>query len=190
MIRQGQEVTIRFRDGGLSLLEMAVAVSLLTVIVLSSMESLLNSLKLADDTDLSRIARQAAHNELERLRAVDFALVAQDANGRTFAVAELPPLSTNADHGVVTVFLDEDDLSSPVMPTGVLGFASGDDEGEATNFDLDGDGDGTETLTNTSRYRVLPVSISITWENGQGQAATYTLNAVLSPRTDFTRTQG
>ncbi len=166
----------RPRNDGTTLLELAAALAVFTTLVLVAVQSLLHSRRLSFESELYRIARQAAHNELERLKSLPFPELARAANGHEFSVNDLPARSGEAAAiGTVRVFLDEDDSDSPAF--------------SGAGFDLDGSGTRDDTLTVDSRYRVLPVRIDVLWESS-GVVNRYRLDAVVSSRNDFMRMEG
>ncbi|MBI4582471.1 MAG: hypothetical protein HY717_00360 [Planctomycetes bacterium] len=164
------------RQAGFNLLEATVALGILALVVVHIAGSLIDCQKLAQDAESMRLAYEAAHNELEQLRALPFGTVAGTASGRQFVVSSLKPrLGSDPNHGKVQVYLNEG-ASDNVART-----ASG------TGFDFDGNGVSNDVLAADSRYRVLPVSIEITWDSPLNGTGTYRLNAVLSSKKDFLR---
>ena len=169
----------RSRQQGAYLVEMALTLALLGLLVLAAAGTLLSSRKLAEDSELDRLAREAAHNELERLRSLPFPDVATSAQGRAFVVDALPPrVGGDPNHCRVTVHLDEDDANNPALQVGAGG------------VDLDGNGSASDSLAVTSRYRVIPVTIDVTWDSPSGQQHNFELNAVVTSNSDFLRLKG
>ncbi len=167
------------RQAGFNLLEVTVALGILALVVVHIAGSLIDCQKLAQDAESTRLAYEAAHNELEQLRALPFGTVASAASGRQFVVSELKPRQgPDPNHGKVQVYLNEG-ASDSIART-----AAG------TGFDLDGNGVKNDVLATDSKYRVLPVSIEITWDSPVNGTGTYRLNAVLSSKKDFLRRKG
>jgi len=176
-IRLGRAVRLPCGEAGFHLFELAISLALFALIVLNAVGTLLGSNALARETEMQRIAREAAENQIELLRATPFPAVAAAAQGRVFSVPDLHDTSGSTNQGKVTVFLSEGDPDSPAQPSSRSG------------FDLDGNGITNDVLAVTDKYRVLPIRVEVTWNSGSGPQ-TYEVDAILTSADDFLRQDG
>lgn len=163
------------RQRGLSLLELVLALGALVIVSLSTMLQLLSSQNLAHESDLRRVARQAAESEIERLQGMRFREIAPSLVNRTFAVDGLRPRADGQPHGRVIMFLDEGDPDNPARRPGTQG------------VDLNGNLTIDDVHTPGTRLRLLPIMVEIVYPSHRRPAdlVTFRLTTVLAPRAFF-----
>lgn len=167
------------RQAGLTLIEVVCATGVLVLVSLGSMMQLLTSQTLTQDTELRRVALEAAENEIERIHALPFDEVASQG-GRTFTVAGLGSRASGADHGAVAVFVDPDDADNPALPTSPVN-ANG-DLGTAAKDILTACLHRPDDATDT---RAVPVVVTVTYPSRSGGEATVRITTVITPSTFF-----
>lgn len=202
---------LRSRRQGLTLIEIAVSLSIFTLIVVPVFLLLISSRRTVAESRHAATARMAIEHQLERMRAianvdpsataVDFEdLAALLVGNPTFQVPGLPSWEGGPQQGVVYVCLDEtksfftNDLALPHDDYFALpGWDQVPYPASQLNLDASFSGS-TPTLSalgTSSRYRVLPVRVEVFW----GQRATdptwhlpkIAVNAVIAPKTRFRR---
>jgi type II secretory pathway pseudopilin PulG len=141
------------RTRGLSLLEVAVAVSVMSVAFMGLFTSLASSSALSAASSEDVLALQCAQNQLEAMKATPFGNVFAyyyAPAGKVFPVSGLGPHAS----GRVT-FLSEQSYGAIT--------------GKPVDLDFDGSTVGT---TPTASYAYFPVQVTITWRSRSNRAAT------------------
>ncbi len=177
---------------GLTLIEVAVTLGLVTLIILPVFGLLLTSRRSAGESRHYVVARAAAESRIEQLRAqgnagdAEFAGLAQGILAApTFVVPGLPPTVNGAPHGRVIVCLDE----TRQFFSGADGAHYGAAPWDAVPYpafgvDLDASG-GANVVPAGGAYRVLPIRVEIHW--GREATPKVWLDAVIAPRSGFVR---
>lgn len=174
------------RTRGFTLLEVAFSAGLVLLILVPVFAALVGSNRTVASSRLQKIAVMAAQARLERLRSealtdfVTFPALYDEAldttppftsTERQFFVAGLPPRPNGEPHGLVTLFMDEDDAANP--------FGS---------LDLNGDGDTADDMTTTDfRFRVVPVRVEVRWGANNQQGGSVVINSVITQNNNFNR---
>jgi len=160
------------KSAGLSLLEVAFAITLMTVGLLGAMAATVRSISLNEDVRLESLALAAAHSNIEQLRGHDVAEVFTRFNatttddptgvspGNTFSVAGLDAASD----GVEGAILFPTRSSAPAILT-ELPDSDGDFGGLALDLDLNG---ATNDADVTADFKVLPVLVRVRWRGRTG----------------------
>ena len=141
------------RSRGLTLLEVAVAVSVMSVAFMSLFASLTSSSALSAASSEDVLALQCAQNQLETMKTTPFASVFSTyyaPAGKTFAVSGLGPHAS----GKITFLAEQ---------------SYGTISGKAVDLDFDGSTAGT---TPNASYAYFPVQVTITWRSRSNRAAT------------------
>lgn len=202
---------LRSRRQALTLIEIAISLSLFTLIVVPVVLLLISSRRSVAESRHHATARLAIEHQLERMRAiamvdpsatsVDFEdLAALLVANPTFQVPGLPAWEGGAQQGVVYVCLDEtksfftNDLPLPHDDYFALpGWDQVPYPASQLNLDASFSGS-TPTFTaldTSSRYRVLPVRVEVFWGGRQTDPTWHLpkigVNAVIAPKTRFRR---
>lgn len=182
---------------GMTLLEVAICVSLLTLIIVPVFGVLLQSRQTTAESRHFALARSAIQSQIEQYKGIanqgetPFGSLAQTINAAsTFVVPGLPRRAGGAPHGVVRVCLDENKQYFNATDAAYFGSAPFNQiDYPAYHQNLNGDDDSTtyETLSATppTTYRVLPLRLEVYW--GQETTPKIAVHAVIAPRSDFIR---
>lgn len=182
-------VGVRARQGGFSLIEVAILALLLLVAVGGLSGAVLSSLKLARTTEESTQADEAVRALAARMQSTEFGLifrcynasVADDllgvpAPGAAFDVPGLTPRFDDPDGRVGRIVFPSVDLGLgvEVLREDVIDARLGMENGR----DLNNDGDALDDVTND--YVLLPVRLIVEW-SGAGGNRLHELDLLLSP---------
>ena len=134
--------------GGFTLLEVMVALGVLTTVLLGFTPFFVVNARSHDYVSERSLALHALRQVAETVRASPFSAAATNYQGYAFTIDELKA------SGKVTLFTDETDSSLDAMNVGLP-------------RDLDGDGLATNKSV-VGGYCLLPLKIQITWNNVEG----------------------
>ena len=154
----GRAAGPRNARAGFTLLEMVIAIVILTVSVGGMLASVLSSGKLEAGRTERELPIRAAESQIETLQGVDFATVFATFNRRTFAVEGLDPQEGAAAVGAFEFPTVGNQLREDV-----------DDAGLGMPRDLSGDGvvDGAD---HSGTYQILPVRVRVAWRGSAGES--------------------
>jgi type IV pilus assembly protein PilV len=135
-------------SGGFTLLEVAVALSLLTVGLLGFASLFVVNARTYERVSEDILALHSLREVAETIRGAPFGAAAKNYQSYAFTIDDIKAT------GKVTIFTDETDASADAK---VLGLPR----------DLDGDGKAVTTNISASYY-LLPVKVEASWTNAEG----------------------
>jgi len=172
--------------GGMTLLEVVVAMSILVIAMVGFSRAIGGSLVTTDVDSEGTLATESARRMVETLRAATFEQVFARYNavtgddpplgespGSSFAVAGLQAVEGDAD-GMVGQILFPVQAGAPLVLR-----EDGSNMALGTPRDLDGDG-AIDDQDHAGDYRILPVLIRLQWRGSSGPAR-LELRTLLSP---------
>lgn len=186
---------------GLSLIELMVAMAVLTVAILGFLSAETYSMRAENSAGEHMVAETFAAKQVEGLRASYCAVATPPAPGdpawsvlyadyvnlAKSSLWQVPvPGLVNGSARIFLVF-DESDLSTVAMEAGVGRLRTATAAGTLVNGSISGDSDWTDGLCTTpdvtaaNPYVLVPVLVRITWEGVDGPQ-TFRLQARLSKR--------
>jgi Tfp pilus assembly protein PilW len=151
------------RTEGWLLLELMIALTVLTVGILGFLFSFQTNFRATHEIDGQDHAQVAMETVVEKLRASDFTTLFANYSNATFPVPGLDAPGGGTASIVVQFFVNETALPAEFAPL------------------VDIDGDGKKTNTNASEnYILLPTRLTLSYQDGS-EAETKTLSFVLGP---------
>ncbi|MCZ6793714.1 MAG: hypothetical protein O7J95_08890 [Planctomycetota bacterium] len=139
------------RQAGSLLFEVLIAITLLTIGILSFLESFVSNWRAIRFIQEADAASAALETVAEELATVNLADVYASYNGRLSDVPELKKADGTPASVTVTCFVDETQLPAALRVVD----------------DIDGGG-GLGTLDASGTYRILPVQLTLTYEGVSG----------------------
>ncbi len=171
---------------GVNLLELVIGFAILSTLILGVAASVGSSQNTALANEYSQTAREIAENEIERIRSLPFS-EAVNKNLERDSFGLFGPYGSTQLYYTYYI-LDELPGYSYCLTYFYLNESINDVAGES--IDINGDGDFTDTLTPSDAYRVLPVRVYVRWEPRPGETHSYSQKAIISPKENFTRSEG
>jgi prepilin-type N-terminal cleavage/methylation domain-containing protein len=141
----------RAAEAGFTLLEVTVALAIITVAMLGLASTMAATLTTGETSTDTRIALGAVRGQIEDMRATDFSVLHSSWTGRVFGVAELRAPEGGGPHGSVT-FLTEAEASDYLRAAGGPGLV-----------DLDADGIAGESEAPAPGWSAYAVRFTVQW---------------------------
>lgn len=141
---------------GFSLLEMMLALSILSIALAAMIDSMVSTGKLESVLRDKRIVRDGINRVINDMRSCDFATMTTTF-ATSFDITDIRPQTGQAHVGTVTFYTDETGAGMTPDDMASLGFPR----------DLNANGNATDT--DVTNYVILPAKIEVKWNSGSDQ---------------------